>query len=548
MTKQTNVEIKRYRFPGTVVARFVARRTYKSATVWALIFGAYMADKSLAYASAYKSTSARASIAKSFGNNAGLKALLGTPHNLQTIAGFANWNTLGVLTIIGSIWGLLLATKYFRGEEDKGRSEMLLSGPTTGRRAAINSLIGLFSSLLLLFLITAAIFVYAGQDKRIDFSPSASLFFALSSTIAAALFISLGALMSQVMPTRARASGAAALIFGISLALRATGDITSLHWLLYLTPLGWIEKLQPLIGSQPIWLLPLFGLIALLCSLSVWQAGQRDLGDSLVADRDSARAHTRLLGSMLSSSFRLARTSMVAWLMGGFVVGFFYGFLTKAAVQAFNQSKGIKNTLNKAIQVNANNEKLLFLGIVFFLLTAITMAHAANSISKVRQDEADGYIDNFLVRCVGRYKWLSSQAALAAVSCLAMCLIAALGVWLGQALQSNGIAFMTLVKAGINMMAPSLFIVGAGIFCLGVLPRLTVFVAYGILGWSFLVFLLSSGVNINHWILDSSLLHQISLAPATSPNWTHDGYMSLIGLGLFGLGLLAFNRRDIQPE
>src|SRR5581483_6991879 len=136
------------RSPQTVIGRFVARRTLRSATVWGYVFGAYTASKTVGFDKAYPTTQSRIQLAHSFSNNVGLEALLGQPHRIETIAGYAAWNTLSVLTIVGSIWAFLLATKYFRGEEAAGRTELLESGQTSPRLAAINTLAGLTNSLV----------------------------------------------------------------------------------------------------------------------------------------------------------------------------------------------------------------------------------------------------------------------------------------------------------------------------------------------------------------------------------------------------------------
>jgi ABC-2 type transport system permease protein len=70
-------------------------------------------------------------------------------------------------------------------------------------------------------------------------------------------------------------------------------------------------------------------------------------------------------------------------------------------------------------------------------------------------------------------------------------------------------------------------------------------VTYGLLAWSFLVELVASLVNGNHWLLDTSFLTHIAPVPAADPNWTASAW--LVGLGLLAAlaGILAFRRRDL---
>jgi len=85
----------------------------------------------LGYGKLYNTQAARDKFATTFANNAGINALLGRPHDPSSITGYTAWNTVGVVTIVLSIWALLLATKTFRGNEDYGRTEILLTGQTT---------------------------------------------------------------------------------------------------------------------------------------------------------------------------------------------------------------------------------------------------------------------------------------------------------------------------------------------------------------------------------------------------------------------------------
>ena len=120
---------------ATVIAVQTARRAIRSGALWGAIFGLYVYASAAGYAATYPSLAARRRLATSLGANAGLATLLGPARRLDTVAGFTAWRTMGVLTLVGAIWGLLLATRMLRGEEDAGRWELFLSGQTTRRRA-----------------------------------------------------------------------------------------------------------------------------------------------------------------------------------------------------------------------------------------------------------------------------------------------------------------------------------------------------------------------------------------------------------------------------
>jgi putative exporter of polyketide antibiotics len=97
-------------------------------------------------------------------------------------------------------------------------------------------------------------------------------------------------------------------------------------------------------------------------------------------------------------------------------------------------------------------------------------------------------------------------------------------------------------------MAPAVLLAGVGLLVFGFAPRLLARVMYGIVGWSFLAQMLGSIGNLNHWILDTSLLHHIALAPATEPNWQVAYIYVVLGLAAGIVGVLRFNFRDLQNE
>jgi ABC-2 type transport system permease protein len=537
-----------FRSPQTVVSRFVVRNSIRSAALWALIFGVYVASKGIGYAVAYPTVASRIKIAASLGNNAGFNAILGAPHDLGTITGEIAWNTLIVMTIIGSVWAYLKATKTFRGEEDAGRWELLLSGQTTAKMATINALAGLSFSLVVMYVVTAVTFVAIGKDHNVDYSVMAGMFFALAATAGAAMFMAIGAVVSQLMPTRSRAAGVSTAILGVFFLVRAAADATNLHWLLNLTPIGWIDKLQPLYGSQPIWLLPIIAFIAVLVVITVVLAGRRDLGDSTFADKDSSKPHNRLLNTPIGLAVRLNRGVTISWLVGIFIATVFYSFLTKAATTLLSDSSGLKKDFSAATSLLHTNLDLIWLGVTFYLMMMLIMAYVASAVGAVRKDEADGYVDNLLVCEVSRMRWLWGRISLIVGGIVLAGLVVALGAWLGIANEATGISFHQLLVAGVNALVPAVFILGLGIFALGFAPRLTTVIAYSAIAWSFLISILKSGLHLNHWVLDTSILQHVNLAPVANPVWKTAIIIVCLGILLAVVGALRFNNRDLQSE
>jgi ABC-2 type transport system permease protein len=221
--------------------------------------------------------------------------------------------------------------------------------------------------------------------------------------------------------------------------------------------------------------------------------------------------------------------------------------LTKAAAQAFNGSAASVHVLKRLTQAT-NVGATSYLGIVFFMVMILVMCYAASAVGRMRQDEAEGYLDNMLVRSTSRMRWLWGRITLAAIVILACGLLSSSVVRFGIIGQDTGVSFHTLVYAGLNSVIPAFLVLGFGVLSFGAIPRLTSVVAYSVVGWSFLLDMVSSGLNLNHWILDTSVFHHVAFAPATDPVWRTNWILVSIALALCCLGAVRFNSRDLAGD
>lgn len=540
--------LTRYRWPGSALARFVARRTLRGSLLWSVIFGVYVAASAIGFVTAYPTQAAREQLAQTLGTNVGLEALFGIPHQIDTAAGFTAWRSLGIVTIGAAIWAVLTATGVFRGEEEAGRWELFLAGQTTARRAAANALAGLGIGLLAMYAVVASITVAVGQSHGLHFGVGACLFHALALMTSAAEFLALGALMSQLAATRGQAAGLSTGVFGISFLLKVIADVDrSVQWLLTITPLGWVENLHPLTNRRPLWLVPIGAFTAIACALAIDLAGRRDLGASILADRDAAEPHTALLGTPFGVAVRQNRTLIVSWLSGLVAAGLVYGALTKTAAQAFADSPAFSNFVGRLASGQAQRTgALTFLGIVFLLVMVAMMVIVANLIGTIRGDEAEGYLDNLLVRPVGRVQWLAGRLLIVvAAACLAS-ILTSLASW--ATARNAGVSLPMLLSAGVNALAPAALLIGIGVLVFGFVPRLTSAAMYGVIAWSFLLEMIGSTIDLNRWVRATSLLHHVAVAPAVDPDWGRALAMVGVGAALVVAGFIGFRTRDLVTE
>ena len=535
------------RSPATVVARRTARKAVRSGALWGLVFGLYVGTGALTYASSYKSAAQRARLAELFGSNVGMSALVGPAHELQTVVGFTAWKYLAFVSLIGAVWGLFAGTRLLRGEEDAGRWELLLAGQTTRRGAATQALVGLAAGAASLWIVTALILALVGQSAQVSIGLGAALFFALALVSSAVVFLAVGALASQLAATRWQAAAYAGAALGISYALRMVADSgIGLEWLRWATPLGWVEQLQPLTAPQPLALLPIAALVSVLAYLTVYLAGRRDLGASTLPDRASAPPHTRLLFGPMGLSVRLIRPIVLGWIVALAAGSLLLGLIAKPAESALTSSPTIKQAISRLGAPGAG--AAAYLSVTFLMVALLVALIAAGQVSAARAEEAQGRLEHLLVRPVSRSTWLAGRVAVASVALLVSGLVAGLCAWLGAASQHAGVSFASLLGAGLNVVPSALCILGIGVFVLGIWPRAASAVTYGLLAWSLLIEVIGGTINANHWLLDTSVFHEMAAAPAVAPNWTSEGVLVAVGVLAAVLGGVAFGRRDLKGE
>lgn len=533
------------RHPGTVVAEQVTRKASRSGALWGLIFAFYVAVQILAYQSAYKTQAARDQLAKAFGTNIGINALIGPARSINTIAGYASWRALGVLSLLGGIWGLLTSTRLMRGDEEAGRYELLLAGQTTRRSAGGQAVAGLGVGLVTLFVLTAIGTVLSGLTSTVRFALGQSLYFSVTLVAGAAMFLAIGALTSQLAKTRRRAASIAAAVFGISYALRMVADSDpGLHWMVWLSPLGWIEETRPLTDPYPLALVPVAALILVVAAVTVHLAGTRDLGASTFPDRDTSVPHLALLGGTTGLAVRLMRPVALGWLFAVTAWAVLIGTIAESAAKSINGN----NTLEQALgRIGAHGSLVAaYLGLTFLILAMMIALVAAGQITAVRTEEADGHLENLVVRPVSRTSWFATRLVLSAFLLGVAGVLAGAGAWCGAASQHSGIRFGSLVTAGLNVVPPSLFILGLGALVVGTWPRRTSAVVYGYLAWSFLIEFVGAAVHTSHWVLDTSVFFHMVPAPATNPDWTSAAIVAGLGVAGAVIGGVFLDRRDVQ--
>ena len=523
------------------MARRTAAGAARSGLLWGYVAGAFVAASAWSYTSIYKTRAERDALAAAFGSNHATIALFGPAPDLQTVGGFTVFKVSMTIMIIGAVWGLLTATRLLRGEEEAGRWDLLLTGGVSARRACAQGLLGLGAGAGVFWAVTAVITAVVGLWARVDIKAGPGSFLALALVANAVMFGAVGALTSQLAPTRRQAAGYAAVVLAVSYALRMVGDAgVGLHWLIWVSPMGWVERLAPLTAPDPAPLVPIAAFSAVMAGASVYLAGRRDVGSSLLPDRTNARAHLALLGSPLGLTARLGRGVAVGWTVALALGGLLFGVVARSVGSAFSGSS-VRQVLDRLGATGGGAGA--YLGVAFLIVAVAVGFAAAGQIGATRAEESEGRLDHLLVGPVSRARWLAGRLVIAVALVVSGGVVAGVFTWFAMASLRPGFDAWTLVAAGVNATVPALFVLGIGALLFGLWPRAAALGVYVVLGWSLLIELVGGIGALSHWLLDTSVFHYVAAAPSVPVDWTSDAVLVALGvLGALG-GFVGFSRQ-----
>jgi polyether ionophore transport system permease protein len=524
-------------------ASAVARRTFadgRARTVsFAVLLGLVAYVNVVGFRHSYPTLADRLAFAKSFGANKTVELFYGVPHDLLTVGGYAAWRVGGVGSIIAAAWGALAAVRALRAEEDSGRAELLLAG-TLGRRSAyVAALAGVAGGAVVLWLALLAGFAGA----RLAFGGAAYL--ALATAAPAVVFAGVGALTSQLAPTRRLALELATGVLVLAFLLRVVADLsTGAGWVRWTTPLGWSEELRPFADPRPAVLL----LFVLSGAASFGAAGaiavRRDVGAGVLQSRDRAAPRLRLLGSPGALALRLERGSLAAWLGGVGAYAVVVGVLSTSFTNS-NLPASLRREIRRIGGVSLTDPAGA-LGFYFLFFVLAISLFACAQVAAVHREEAEGRLETLLSLPVARRRWLAGRIGLAAAAACALALAAAVLAWAGAAAQDAGVSLPRLLEAGANCLPAVALFLGLGALAFAAAPRASTGIAYGLVAAAFLWQLFGAGIGAPDWLLDLSPFRHVGLVPAQPFRAGAAIVMLAIGASASALAAVAFGRRDLS--
>lgn len=455
---------------------------------------------------------------------------------------------LPLLALLAGFMSIFLAVRHTRTEEDTGRAE-LVAATTAGRLLPLVST-GLHGVLADLALGGAVALVFGASGY-----PVAGSLLAGAATAAVGItFLGVGLLAAQVMRTARGANSLAVwtmvvlyLCAGVGNALGTPSDdlhslrSSALSWV---SPFGWAENTRPYANDE-VWPLALCLALALvLVAAAVALQARRDLGASLVPVRPGRAEAPASLATPLGLVWRLSRTAVVGWAVGGLLTG-----LLATALGPIIDTVGadIPAMARVFATLAAGGTMRQGLIVIFFMVAGVLGACAAvQTVVRARQEETHGTAELAMAAPVDRGRWLAAHLVVAGVGVLAVVLAAVLGAALGTVRQTEPgpVLQAALVAAGGQAVAAAVFgVLTAVVFT--VAPRWTVPVGWILVLLALCIGLFGALFGLPAWL--------VQLAPVSNvPTLVGDaldpkGFWWLLGVVVVGTAaaILLARRREL---
>ena len=492
------------------------------------------------YRSTYPHVADRLRLVETFADNKAALLLYGAGRNLVSVGGYTAWRGGGILALFGALFGMFAAARALRGDEDAGRTEVVLVGALT-RSAWFGAVMTAVGITVLVIGMAASLGAIASS-----LDVTASVFFGLVLAALAAAYAAIGAFANQVAPTRRGALGLTGAVLAADFALRIVADTAGhpvLHWF---GPLGWAEEAHAFTGSRPWVLLLALAVVVVATSGAAALNRRRDLGSGLVASRDTAPLRVWLLSSPTALALRLERFAAGAWLAALLAFGLVVGSVAKS-IEDLDLPQSLRDQIAKVGGIDITQAKG-YVGLTFVIFVFAIAIFVCGQFAALRDDESSRRFETLFALPYGRTRGLGGRIVLMLGVAAACALGAGLGIGIGAKLTAAHLAFPDALAGGINAIPPEVLIAGVGALLLAFVPRLAVGALYAFVVAAFVLELFGAILSLPHWVLDLSPFHHV--APVPARGFAPVSTVSLLGLGAVAIaaGIAGYRRRDLLGD
>lgn len=515
---------------------FLWRRNWVRALVWFIVIAgmaAFIGDY-------YKTLFTTPADLQKFANVAqapAMASLVGVIAHPATLGGAAwckGWMFLSLMLGIGMVY---LVTRNLRGDEETGRLELMRAHP-----------LGVHSPLLSATILTSGVAVVSGLGVALgmiavgrggvppfDIAPGGAFAFGASIAAMGLLGVGIAALTNQLAPSGGAASGLGIVVFLVFYVVRMAGDLSSLTALLWASPIGWGELVDPW-GDNRVLPLVLMVVLAGVMVVIGWRLeARRDMGDSVVSSGIGPSHASKFTQTVPGLGARTQRASMVVWLIA--IMGF--GALLGSVMNQFP-------SLLQGMSSGAGMSDNAMSDMIVSLVALAVGVFAVQSASALRSDEERGVLESQLAASVGRISWALQRLVVTFVAVVV--LLFAGGAMIGAvwALSDGDASHFGWSLGALMVHLPAaLILIGVAVMGLGWWPKQATAVSWTVVGVLWAVVIVGVALRLPDAVMKALPFIGGPHWPATGGDWAKAGIYLVVAAVLIVAGLIGFRRRDV---
>lgn len=525
-------------FAGTVaLLRLALRRDRWQLPLWVLGIGGITYATGVSETGVYETQRSIDAYAELVGQSPVTIAFGGPPVGLHTMAGIIVYEAAFMMILGVCLMAITMTVRHTRAEEESGRGEVVRStevGRHAGSAAAL--------------LTTSVACLLVGVSVWLALAPSA-----LTSEAALVLGAGVAALglvhaaialcLAQLFVHSRTAVGAGLAVFAVAYVVRAAGDVRD-DWLVWLSPVGWVQASHVPVENRwwPL-ALPLLATVALL-ALAVWLAERRDLGGGMIPTRPAAERAPWSLSGAFGLAWRMKRGGVLGWSVAVLLLAALVGTLGDAMANMARDNPTMADYLELSSGATVTES---YLATMVLILGLTAGAFAVWAAGHPGAGEDEGQLDLVLAGPIGRGRSLLADVLATIAGACVVLVAAATGLAVGQAFATDAVDAATAFASQLAYLPAVLVLVGLVVLVDGWLPRWT-WVVWAVVAFTVVIGWLGGLLDPPQWVVDLSPFAHVPRVPVEEVSAGSLSVLLLVAVGLAGLGLVGFRRRDVAVD
>ncbi|WP_082233156.1 ABC transporter permease [Halobacillus massiliensis] len=523
-----------------LLSRLVLRQDRIRLPIWLLAFIVSTLLVANSFSTLYSTQEQRQAMAETMLNPA-MTAMVGPGYGLDhyTVGAMLAHQMLLLTAVVVGIMNILLVTRHTRAEEEDGRLELVRALPS-GKLSNVTAALSVICGANILLGLLVAVGLTGMGIESIDME--GALIYGASLSVTGIFFAGVTALIAQLSGNPRGTIGLSMAVLLIAYLVRAIGDVSS-ETLSWFSPFGWIVRSEALVNNEwgPVALT--LGAAVLLILIAFSLNTIRDVDAAFLPSKPGRKQASFFLLSGAGLPLSLQRTAIISWAIGMLVLGASYGSVLGDLESFFTNNDMMQELLTPVEGVSLTEQFLTMLMAVLAMLSTILPMMA---ILKLKGEENKGRVEHLLGRAVSRTKLLATYIGVSIVSGFITLSLAAAGIsGAGLAVMEDAPAFSTFYKSALVYLPAMWVMIAVCVLLLGWVPRLTG-IAWMYLIYSFIVVYLGGLFQFEEWVEKLTPFGHIPELPVEEASWGNLTVLTILAIILIFIGLVGYNKRDIQ--